>query len=162
MQKLTQKYVIAHLVTDLPDGYEYSMADWPLHVTLADVFAIDGDPNDLLVDLSKQLSAHSTVKSEVVGEEWFGEDRSVYVKLLNKTDELQQLHETILAVLQRHNVKFNSPEYTKEGFRPHSTVQKNGRLELNDVVMFDSVTLIDMFPDENPTRRRILGTVHFS
>ena len=162
MQKFTQKYTIVHLLNDLPVGYEYSMADWPLHVTLADVFAIDGDPNDLLVDLKEQLSTHSTVKSEVVGEEWFGEDRSVHVKLLNKTVELQQLHETILAILQSYNVKFNSPEYTREGFRPHSTVQKNGQLELSDVVTFDSITLIDMFPNEDPAQRRILGTVHFS
>jgi len=162
MQKLTQKYTIVHLLNDLPVGYEYSMANWPLHVTLADVFAIGGDLNDLLADLKEQLSARSTVKSEVVGEEWFGEDGSVHVKLLDKTAELQQLHETILAVLERYNVKFNSPEYTKEGFRPHSTVQEDGQLELNDIVTFDSITLIDMFPNEDPAQRRILGTVHFS
>lgn len=161
MQKLSQKYVIVHLIDDLPVGYEHSMKDWPPHVTLADVFAIKGDPKELLTDLDKKFGSNLSIKSKVIGEEWFGEDRSVHVKLLHKTEELQQLHEAILKVLEAHNVKFNNPQYTNEGFRPHSTAQKSGQLKLNDIVTFDSITLIDMFPEKNPFQRRILGTIDF-
>lgn len=161
MEKLTQKYTIVHLINDLPDGYKYSMFNWPLHVTLADVFSIERDPADLLVELDKMLSSNLPIQSKVMGEEWFGEDKSVHVLLLNKTEELQKLHDSILRVLERYGVKFNSPQYTKEGFKPHSTVQKNEQLQLHESVTFDSVTLIDMFPEEDPLQRRVLGTIHF-
>jgi hypothetical protein len=39
---------------------------------------------------------------------------------------------------------------------------KSGQLQIDDIVTFDSITLVDMFPDENPCQRRILGTVHFA
>lgn len=162
MQKLTQKYVIVHLIDNLPVGHEFSMSDWPLHITLADVFAIDGSPTDLLIDLETEFSSHSPIQSSVVGDEWFGEDKSVHVKLIKKTEELQQLHETILSILSNYKVRFNNPEYAHAGFKPHSTVQKNGQLDLGDTVTLDSLTLIDMFPDNNPSLRRVLGTVHFS
>lgn len=162
MQKLSQKYVIVHLIDDLPVGYEYSMNDWPLHVTLADVFAIESSPSELLYDLDKELSLNLSIKSKVIGEKWFGEDKNVHVKSLQKTEALQQLHDAVIRVLEAHGVKFNSPQYTKEGFVPHSTVQKSGELECNDIVIFNSITLIDMFPENNPLQRRILGTINFN
>lgn len=162
MQKFTQKYVLVHTIKDLPNGYEYVMEDWPLHVTLADVFSIKGTPDDLLHELEHQLSTLTPVTSTVVGETWFGENQNVHVMLLEKTDALQQLHEEILSILDHFNVQFNDPQYTRGGFRPHSTVQKNEALALGDTVTFDSITLIDLFPDEKPYRRRILGTVYFS
>ena len=161
MQKLTQKYVLAYIINNFPNGYEYSAEDWPLHVTLADVFAIDGDPKDLINGLTKRLSSRQQVESKIVGEEWFGQDKGVHVSLLDRTEELQELHETLLKVLSNYDVKFNNPEYINEGFRPHSTIQKNERFEINDIVTLDSVTLIDMFPNEDPYRRKILSTIYF-
>lgn len=161
MQKLTQKYVIVHLVDNLPVGYKFPMSDWPLHITLADVFAIEGDSAELIIDLETEFSSHPPIQSSVVGDEWFGEDKSVHVKLIKKTEELQQLHETILSVLSNYKATFNNPEYTHAGFKPHSTVQKNGQLDLGDTVTLDSLTLIDMFPDSNPHRRQVIGTVQF-
>ncbi|MDN5274679.1 MAG: hypothetical protein JWP06_580 [Candidatus Saccharibacteria bacterium] len=161
MHSFSQKYTLAHTISDLPDGYEYSMKDWPLHITLADVFAIDGDPGSLLKDIATRLRTYIPVRAEVVDDEWFGEDKSVHVRLLNKTPELQELHETILRVLDGYYVVFNHPEYNGSGFRPHATVQLKEQLALKDVVTFGSITLIDMYPDENPYRRRVIGTIHF-
>jgi 2'-5' RNA ligase len=160
MPKFTQKYVLVHTIKDLPDGYEYSMADWPLHVTLADVFSIQGDYKDLLRELRECLDGRRPVKAKVIGDEWFGCNKDVHVKLIGKTSDLQKLHETVLGILVGYGAVFNNPEYTKEGFRPHSTVQKTENLEIGDYVVFDSITLIDMYPDGNPYRRRVLGTIH--
>lgn len=159
MQGFTQKYTFVHLLNELPNGYEYSMKDWPLHVTLADVFAIEGNSRDILESLEKKLGSSQPVQSKVIGEKWFGEDRSVHVKLIDNTDELQKLHESIIEALANYGVAFNSPQYVQKGFVPHSTVQSDTQLEINDIVTFDSITLIDMFPDNDPYRRRILGTI---
>lgn len=161
MQKLTQKYAIVHLIDNLPVGYEFSMSDWPLHITLADVFAIDGNSAELIIDLETELSSHPPIQSSVMGDDWFGENKSVHVKLINKTEELQQLHETILSALSNYKVNFNNPKYTRKGFKPHSTVQKSSRLNFDDTVTLDSLSLIDMFPASDPYKRRIVGTIQF-
>ena len=162
MQKLTQKYTIIYLFDVLPAGSEYSMKAWPLHVTLADVFAIEGNPDDLLVDLGELANSSRSFESSVTGEDWFGESSAgVHVMLIKKTDELQQLHESVLQVLEKYNVKFNNPAYIHDGFVPHSTVQNDSGLELGSSINFDSITLIDMFPNDNPYNRRVLGTVQF-
>lgn len=162
MPSFTQKYTIVQLIEDLPDGYEYSMKDWPLHVTLADVFAIDGVWTDLLKDLERRFKSQATFFSDLVANDLFGEYRSIKVKLLRKTDELQKLHDNIIRVLERHDVAFNSPQYTKAGFKPHLTEQSNGSLHIGDIVELRSITLIDMFPNEDPYRRKVLGTIRFS
>ena len=162
MQQFTQKYTIVHLNDDMPLGHEYSMENWPSHVTLADVFSIDGDADSLLQDLSKKFTSTKPFDAKVVGDEWFGESKNIHVNIIDKTNELSTLHDEVLNALQNYDVKFNSPEYNHTGFKPHSTVQKDHQLNLGSVVTFDSLTLIDMFPDENPYRRKVLGTVYFS
>ena len=151
------------LIEDLPDGYEFSMRYWPLHVTLTDVFAIDGNWINLLDDLKLSFDKIQTpLFSEVVANDLFGEDRSIKVKLLMKTDELQNLHDKIIYDLERHGALFNSPQYTKAGFKPHSAEQSTGSLHIGDIVEFRSITLIDMFPNEDPYHRKVLGTIRFS
>ncbi|MEP7205284.1 MAG: 2'-5' RNA ligase family protein [Candidatus Saccharibacteria bacterium] len=162
MRKFSQKYVVVHLITALPDGSEYPMEDWPLHVTLADVFKVHASPAELVGELDERLGTFSPIKAEVVGEDWFGDDRTIHVMTLEHTAKLQELHQKIIEVLGRRGVVFNSPEYTNQGFVPHSTVQKTERLESGEVVLFDSVTLIDLFPDQDPRRRRVVATIHLN
>jgi len=160
MTKLTQKYVIVQFSKSLPVGYTYSMKGWPLHVTLADVFSINGKWTDLFKDMNCILENEVTIFSKAIVKDLFGEDRSIKVTLIEKTDELQNLHERVVSVLEKHGALFNSPEYTKDGFKPHATEQAEAKLEIGDVVEFGSLTLVDMFPDGDPYQRKILGTVH--
>ena len=161
MPEFTQKYTIVHMLKDLPNGFEYSMKNWPLHVTIVDVFAVEGDLNSLLEDLRKNLDSSNVSDSWVTEEGFFGDDKSVHVMLVKKTNELQNLHDTIVEVLESYSVKFNSPQYTGSGFKPHATKQLNDSLKIGDAVKVNSVTLIDMFPDNDPYQRRVLGTIHF-
>lgn len=160
MTRFTQKYVLVQFLENLPDGYEYSMKDWPLHVTLADVFAIHGDWTSLLKDLTLSLENERAFFSHTKVKDLFGEDGSIKVILIEKTDELQNLHDTIISVLERHKAVFNSPEYVKAGYKPHATEQAESKLQIGDVVEFNSLTLVDMFPNNDPYQRKILGTVH--
>lgn len=161
MQKFTQKYTIVHLMNSLPGGYEFLMKDWPAHITLADVFAVDGGSTDLLESFEEELSTSSQVQTKVIGEDWFGEDKTVHVMLLDKTTEFQRLHDEIVDVLKNFGCKFNNPEFTENGFKPHSTVQKDGKLEIGANLTIDSITLIDMFPNDDFKKRKVLGTIKF-
>jgi len=159
--KFSQKYTIVKLLDSLPSGTEWGVDDWPLHVTLADIFAVDGNSSDIIQALDS-IKTNSLVKTKVAGENLFGPEKNIRVKLLENTPELQALHEQILEALKPLNVRFNSPEYTGEGFLPHSTVQKTGELKIDDEITFNSLTLIDMFPDQNGYKRRVLTTLSLS
>lgn len=161
VQKFTQKYTIVHLMNSLPVGYEFSMSEWPAHITLADVFAIDGNSTGLLESLREMLSTVGPVQTKVIGEDWFGGDKTVHVMLLDKTTEFQRLHDEIVDELEDFGVKFNNPEFTGDGFKPHSTVQKDGKLEIGTNLTIDSITLIDMFPNDDFKKRKVIGTIKF-
>lgn len=161
MRKLTQKYALVHLFEDLPKGYEFSASNWPLHITIADVFAISSRSKELLADLAGLRTLHP-INSEAEDEDWFGENKDIHVHLMTKPIHLQELHEDVLEILSKNSVVFNNPEYTGDGFKPHVTVSKNSTFNIGDSVAVDSITLIDMFPNQDPTKRRIIGTVKFA
>lgn len=161
MQKHSQKYTIAYIFDTLPDGYEYAKADWPLHVTLSDVFSITGSLDDLFTNLRTQLFSFKPFITTVIGEGRFGDDRSVRVMLLNRTRELQQLHLAIVALLERYGAQFNNEAYIREGYMPHSSIRKGMMLEVGDEVYFNSVSVIDLFPYGRNDTRKILRTIRF-
>ena len=62
-------------------------------------------------------------------------------------------------MLEKGDLKLNDPQFAGTGFVPHSTVQKHARLHEGDQVIFDALTIIDLFPDDNPYQRKVLKTI---
>ena len=155
MRPFTQKYTIVSFIDHQPDGHEFLMEDWPPHMTLADVFAIEGAPENLMKDLEAAVAPFLALEVKAIGEEWFGEDHSIGVQLFERTPALEQLHSAILGTLKLYGVIFNNPEYAGEGFKPHMALSPEAATR----VMIDSVSFIDMFPGNDPRQRRVLGTV---
>lgn len=116
----SQKYTLVHFLTPLQDGAEFHMTDWPLHITLADVFAIDRHATNIDTKLTALASRTQAVKAVVVDDSVLG---TTPIVLLAKTAPLQQLHSNIVALLEESGAVFNNPEFTKDGFLPHSTIQ---------------------------------------
>lgn len=161
MQKFSQKYAIAYFIEQLPSGYTFLMQNWPPHVTLADVFAIDSDIDKVINQLSERFSDYLPVSTNATNDEWFGENKNVRVMLIQKTDSLQLLHEDVVKVLETNNVRFNNPEFVRDGFKPHSTIKDEPVLHTGDKILIDSLSVIDMFPGEDPMKRKIIATIHF-
>ena len=162
MQQFTQKYTIIQLFKDIPEGTQFSASNWPLHVTIADTFAIDWDVPTMVEKLTQLLSSRTSATSVVENDRFFDNQRQVRVALLKKTDDLVKLHQDIIKVLERGGWKPNVPQFAKEGFLPHSTVQKHTRLNKGDEVIFNALTIIDMFPGENPYQQRVIKTIKIS
>lgn len=162
MQQFTQKYTIIQLFKDIPEGTQFSASNWPLHVTIADTFAINWDVPTMVEKLTQLLSSRTSATSVVENDRFFGDQRQVRVALLKKTDDLVKLHQDVIKVLERGGWKPNDPQFAKEGFLPHSTVQKHTRLNKGDEVIFNALTIIDMFPGENPYQRRVIKTIKIS
>lgn len=159
MQKFTQKYTIIQLFEDVPEGTQFSASSWPLHATIADTFAIDWDVQTMIEKLTGLLSSHTPAASVVEDDRFFGDEGQVQVALLRKTDDLVKLHHDVIELLEQGGWKPNDPQFAKEGFLPHSTVQKHARLDKGNEVVFDALSIIDMFPNKDPYRRKVLKTI---
>jgi hypothetical protein len=154
----SQKYTLVHFFTPLQDGSEFHMTDWPLHTTLADVFAIDRHETNIDAKLSALASRADVVNVVATDESALG---VTPVVLLEKTSSLQQLHDSIVSLLEQSGAVFNNPEFTRDGFLPHSTIQSSGRLQIGDEIRIDSISLIDMFPNNDWQQRKVLATFNF-
>lgn len=159
MQQFTQKYTIIQLFEAMPEGTQFSMDSWPLHATIVDVFAIDWDVPTVIQNLQELLATHSQATSLAQDDAFFGPEKQTQVTLLQKTTSLVKLHYDVMERLEKGGLKLNSPQFAHGGFLPHVTVQKHARLNKGDQVTFDALTLIDMFPDDDPYQRRVLKTI---
>jgi len=159
MQNFTQKYTIIQLFEDISEGTQFSSDNWPLHSTLVDTFAIGWNVPTMIRNLEKLLTNMSAATSIVEGDTFFGLNQTTQVALLRKSDSLLKLHNDVVTILQKGDLKLNDPQFAGTGFVPHSTVQKHARLHEGDQVIFDALTIIDMFPDESPYQRKVLKTI---
>lgn len=154
----SQKYNIVHLLEPIDDGVQFHMSAWPLHITLADVFAVD-----ITQQFLEQLTAllHSIKSCESIA----GEDAELgttKVVLVKNSIQLQLLHEAVINFLESKATIFNMPQYNYNGFLPHLTIQKTTRLYRNDIVSIDNLSIIDMFPSGEWKQRKVLITIQLA
>lgn len=163
MKSFSQKYALIQLLENVPEGYEFAATDWPLHVTIVDVFAIDWTLEEMAkrLEIVSEDYSQAHVSSTAQEDTFFGEEKQVQVTLLERTDALKKLHYDVMSVLKLGGLRLNNPEFADDGFRPHATVQKSARLQKGDTVNFTHIALIDMFPNSDPYRRKVLSIVEF-
>lgn len=159
--QFTQKYAIVSFLDSIEPGVEFTSADWPPHITIADVFAVSGDIDFLTDDLRQVFNNQSSLSTHVISEEWFGECHDVHVGILEKTHELADVHRRVVEVLDTYAVVFNNPEYAREGYKPHKTLQVQDKYVSSERFRVRSLSLVDMFPGEDPYARRVVATVCF-
>lgn len=162
MEKLTQKWAIAAFFDDLEDGYEFHMSDNPLHVTLAGVFAIHYKGREIYAGLSELLQDQESFTVTAGDDAYWGENKDLNVVIMEESKEMSALLMKIYKHLLNNGAIFNEPQYEGSGHILHSTVQKSGRLKKGDKVPINKVSLVDMFPNSDGYRRRIIGTVKFT
>jgi hypothetical protein len=160
MQLFTQKYSVIYFLQPLPDGAEFSSADWPPHITLAETFAIRQNEATMINGLHGVAVKHHPVPTTAMDDAYFGPNHNVQVVLLTMTPELVALHSDVVATLENDcGAVFNNPTYVKQGYRPHSAIRPGTRLSNGDHVTIDSLSIVDMFPDGDPYNRKILTTL---
>lgn len=158
-QQFTQKYTIVQFFDDIGEGYEYSSDSWPLHSTIVDTFAIDWSVDEMVSRLKDALKNHATADSVTEDDRFFSDQGQVQVALLNRSNSLVELHQDILTALEEGGLKLNDPQFARDGFLPHATVQKHARLDKGDKVRFTALSIVDMFPDKDPYKRKALKTI---
>jgi 2'-5' RNA ligase len=159
MQKFTQKYTIIQLLEPKDEGDEWKSNKWPLHVTIADTFAVDWDKNNLKQKFTNLIQKQPIATATGDHFEYFGPEKEVKVTILDMSEELVSLHNNVVRLLKDAGAVFNDPQYTEEGFRAHATVQSHASVKKGESLIFNALAIIDMFPGEDPYRRKILSTV---
>ena len=150
------------ILEPVADGSEYAATGWPLHVTIADTFAIDLVGTDLLSRLTELLSHQPIVETTAADDEYFGTKGQTQVTMLDMSPDLIKLHLDVFNLLISCGAVFNDPQYQAAGYRAHVTVQPHVRLNQGGVVVLNNLCLIDMFPGGNPQRRQLVKTIRFS
>lgn len=155
----TQKYAIIQLFEPLDVGVQFSSDSWPLHSTIVDTFAIDWDAMTMKSQLEKLLEKQRPAYSIAEDDAFFGPEKQTHVILLSQTESLKKLHCNVISLLEHGGLTLNDPQFAREGFLPHATVQKHARLHKGDEVPFTALTIIDMFPNNDPYQRKVLATI---
>src|SRR5690606_4637336 len=122
-------------------------------------FTFPLDSNEIVDQLSNLLVDQSPVSTVSTMFEKWGDNKDIEVTVMDTNSDLRDLHSKLIKHLESHGANFDERRYLYDGYGAHSTVQKHARLELGKVVNIDSLTLIDMFPDKNGHKRRVLDTI---
>ncbi|MES2630525.1 MAG: hypothetical protein V4611_01050 [Patescibacteria group bacterium] len=154
----SQKYTLVAFQEPLEVGVEFEMTHWPLHITLADVFAfeLNADIEQKFINLFIKCLSQDVIMgdSSVLG--------TTNIILVEKNEKLQNLHTQIVDLLELNGTKFNNPEFTRKGFMPHVSVPHGGKLKKGDVFKIHSISLIDMFPDGDWQQRKVLSNYYLA
>ncbi len=154
-----QKYVFVKLLEQPPDNGVFHMKDWPLHVTVVPLFAIDKTEDELL-KLVRKITKNTPPPSATADkDELFGVNHDLRVTILDMSQELKHMHKHIYSQLISRGAVFDQPQYCGENYRAHTTVQKSGRLQRGDKVVIDELALVDMFHNGDIRQRRIIDSI---
>ncbi|MCD2444170.1 2'-5' RNA ligase family protein [Agromyces sp. SYSU K20354] len=153
------RFVVVLPLVPLAAGDEFTVADWPLHVTLVEPFSTE-HPTGLVADAVRTATTGAAVVRATAGEEaMFGRHRDVPVTLVRDGGELAALRRRTLDALHRAGIDTGHP---RAEFRPHVTRKRHGRLHTGERVTLGSVALIDMRPPEGSHHRRVIAAMQLS
>jgi hypothetical protein len=155
----SQKYAIVQFFEPVGEHAQFSMDNWPLHTTLADVFSADLT-EIALGRLTAFLSSQHPVSTAAKGDATLGSaDHPTHVTLIENSPALQSLHDGLVDALAESGAVFNSPQYTHDGFLPHCTIQPTARIHAGDAIVIDRLSIIDMFVGGDWRQRSIIKNI---
>lgn len=159
-EKLTQKWCLVAMLEPVEVGYGFDKDHWPLHITLAGVHALDWNKVSLRQEFEEYIGSQTAF--QVLADEtgYLGSpDQQTAVTFIKKSQQLSDFHEKIVLFLESKGAVFNNPEWNLSGYIPHSTIQISDEVKAGETVRIDNLILIDMFPDEDGTRRKVIFSV---
>ena len=148
------RFVVVLPLVPLAAGDEFTVAAWPLHITLVEPFVTE-HPTSVIADAVRaSIAGAAAVRATAGDEAMFGRRRDVPVTLVRDGGELAALRKHTLDELHRAGVDTG---HARADFRPHVTRKHHGRLRAGDRVALDTVALIDMRPPEGSHHRRVVA-----
>lgn len=156
---MSQKYVIAHFIEPVEQKFNFSCKKWSLHTTLLPNFVISDSLDELMTKLSRVSESTKPFNIKVGDDAKFGPSGEVLVSLIEPESAILSLHYKLLSITEHY--KFDTPHYIGDGYRPHITKQANKKLIRGKSYSLNSITLVDMFPNNDIQRREIIKNFYF-
>ena len=156
-QQYVQKYVIVYFVDIKATPISFSASEWPLHITLLANFQVE-DIDSFKSQLKEYSEQHAAFTVQANGEALFGPQQNVRVSLVEPNDAIIATHKDLLSIASGHGAILDELGFAGTGYRPHATIQFNNKLQDQEEVAINSFSLVDMFPDQDHMRRRIIQT----
>lgn len=151
------RYVVVLPLSPLVVGDEFTVAQWPLHVTLVEPFSTELDADVLCGALAALASGADERPIQVaVGDDaMFGPRRDILVSLVRDGGEIAALRSGAIARLRDAGVEDLRP---RADFRPHVTAKRHGRVRRGDRLELGTLALVRLRPPETSHHGRILGS----
>lgn len=155
---MSQKYVIVHFIDIAKVPYEFPYTEWPLHVTLLSNFTL-GEPIEFLDSKLREFTLHHKPFNLMAdGEALFGPKQNIAVTLIKPNNTLQNVHDELASITSGLGAVFDEPAFMGAGFRPHATKQIHSQLADKQILILNNFTLVDMYPNNNIERRKVIKT----
>jgi 2'-5' RNA ligase len=151
------RYVVVLPLTPMAAGDRFITREWPLHVTLVQVFDAEASFAQVGLRLAGVAEAASPLTVVAGDDEDFGRSRTIPVTVVEPSVELQSLHEASVTALDEVGPVYENPEYMGEGYRPHVTVKRHERVTAGDVLTLRQIALVDMEPGQRDGGREVLA-----
>lgn len=156
-------YLLILEISPLQVGQTYSMI--PLHCTLVHWFWLKQDPEEVAKQLRACLQSQASIALTAQDEQTFtgktkqGTTVPVTVNDIVATPELRQLHEAMCQELEAMGVQYSEPQYVHEGFHPHVTHQKEGKLTPGEVRISANICLVEAAAPEYGNDRTVRASI---
>ncbi|GAA1777605.1 hypothetical protein GCM10009748_07540 [Agromyces lapidis] len=144
-------------LSPLVAGDEFTVAQWPLHVTLVEPFATELDAEVLCGALAvvAREPGRRPISVAVGDDAMFGPRRDILVSLVRDGGEIAALRGRAIAQLRAAGVDLVRP---RPDFRPHVTAKRHGRVLRGDRLELGTLALVRLRPPETSHHGRILGS----
>ncbi|KRC60539.1 hypothetical protein ASE14_05905 [Agromyces sp. Root81] len=147
-------FVVVLPLSPLAADESFTVAGWPLHVTLVEPFATEQPKEVVAAALSRVAFGARTISSTAGESAMFGRRHDVPVTLIRDGGEISALRAEALAALAAAEIDAGR---LRTDFRPHVTVKRHGGVNPGERVVLGQLALIDMRPPTGAHHRRVLG-----
>ncbi len=149
------RFVVVLPLVPLAAGDEFTVADWPLHVTLVEPFLTELNATEVATAVARVAETTAPVHARAGEEAMFGRRRDVPVTLVRDGGELAVLRARTLDALRDVGIDLDRIR-ARNDFRPHVTRKQHGHLAPGSPVALDSLAIVDMRPPEGAHHRSVI------
>jgi 2'-5' RNA ligase len=150
------RLVVVLPLVPLREADGFTLAGWPLHLTVAPTFVVQADLDAVVASVEPILAGAPVLRLRVGVDEGFGRAGRIPVSLVEPTAELTALHTRLMEALSRIGAVWDDPDFAGAGFRPHVTMTRLHRAQPGDLLRLVQAAIVDMEPIGAQRLRRVV------
>ncbi|WP_136706652.1 2'-5' RNA ligase family protein [Agromyces sp. H66] len=150
------RFVLVLPLEPLVVNDEFTVAQWPLHLTLVEPFETDVEVETLNAALAPVAAGAQAIPVDIGEDAMFGPRKNILVSLVRDDGRaLLALRAVSAAALRDRAVDLG---HIREDYRPHITAKQHGRVRQGDRLTLDTLALVRLRPPETSHHGRIVGS----